>query len=314
MVSGLISKRDGGFKIAMSRKRKYRCGLCVCAVIFLALGLSSCVYDTEIAYLNDQIISLDKRVKTLEDTLGTKLEKDLDTSLETMRSNQAGLSAEMGELRAEVQNLSGRVEDSEHVVKRTVERDLTDQDSIKEAVASMSEQVAALETTVKRQQEYLGLEPTSPLEKPGQRKMKVPPPEPGEAKVTAKVEPVSGEVALYDKSLALFREGRFEDSMDGFSDFLKRYPASDRADNAQFWIGESYMALKQYEKAILAYQEVIKKYPKGNKVPNALLRQAAAFEEINDKTSSKLLLKKLIKNYPNSSEAEIARKKLAALQ
>jgi tol-pal system protein YbgF len=298
----------------MLLRGKYHFGLWVCVVIFWALGLSSCVYDTELAYLNDQIIALNKRVKTLEDTLDTRLDRDLDTRLESMQSNQAGLSAEIGELQAEVQDLSGRVEDNEHVIKRTVERDLTEQDAMKEAIAGMSEQVAALESAVKQQQEYLGLEPTASLEKPGQERIKVLPPKPGEAKVTAKVEPVSGEVALYDKSLALFREDRFEDAMDGFSDFLKRYPDSDRADNAQFWIGECYMALKQYEKAILAYQEVIKKYPKGNKVPNALLRQAAAFEEIKDKTSSRLLLKKLIKNHPDSSEAEIARKKLAALQ
>ena len=189
----------------MFGNRKYRCGLWVCVVIFFALGLSSCVYDTEFAYLNDQVISLNKRVKALEDTLDTRLEKDLDTRLEAVHSNQAALSAEMGELREEVQDLSGRVEDNEHVIKGTVERDLTDQDKMKEAVAGMAEQVAALESAVKRQQEYLGLEPTPSLEKPGQGKVKVLPPEPGEAKVTAKVEPISGEVVLYDKSLALFR-------------------------------------------------------------------------------------------------------------
>lgn len=298
----------------MLGNRKYLYGLCVFVTILLAFGLSSCVYDTEFAYLNDQIISLNKRVKGLEERLDTGLDQNLDARLESVHSNQAELSAEMGELREDIRNLSGRVEDNEHVIKRTVERDLTDQDAMKEAVANMAEQVGALESAVKQQQEYLGLEAGPSLGKREKGKVPVLPPETGSARVTAKVEePVSGEVALYDKSLALFREGRFEDSMDGFSDFLKRYPDSDRADNAQFWIAESYMALKQYEKAILAYQEVIKEYPKGNKVPNALLRQAAAFEEINDKTSSRLLLKKLIKNHPDSSEAEIARKKLAAL-
>ena len=72
--------------------------------------------------------------------------------------------------------------------------------------------------------------------------------------------------------------------------------------------------VKQYEQAILSYQEVIKKYPKGNKVPNALLRQAMAFLEIKDKTSSRLLLKKIIKKYPRSSEAKIAKKKLATIK
>jgi len=286
----------------------------VFAIIVCALVFPSCVYDTEFAYLNDQIIALNKRVKALEDTLDTRLDRDLGARLETIQSNQAGLSAEMEALRSDMGKLSGRVESSEQVVKRTVERDLTDQDTLQATVGSLDSKVAALESVVRRQQEYLGLEPSPLAEKPGERKATVAPPPVSEPEVSAKVEPISAEVALYDKSLALFREGRFEDAMDGFRGFLKSYPNSDRADNAQFWIGECHMSVKQYEKAILAYQEVIKKYPKGNKVPNALLRQAAAFEEINDKTSSRLLLKKIVKDYPQSSEAEIARKKLAALK
>ena len=100
----------------------------------------------------------------------------------------------------------------------------------------------------------------------------------------------------------------------GFEALIKKYPDSDRADNAQFWIGECYMGIKKYEKAILAYQEVIKKYPKGNKLPSAMLRQAIAFLEIKDKTSTRLLLKKIINKYPDSSEAQIAKKKLEALK
>ncbi|MBW2707883.1 MAG: tetratricopeptide repeat protein, partial [Deltaproteobacteria bacterium] len=85
-------------------------------------------------------------------------------------------------------------------------------------------------------------------------------------------------------------------------------------DNAAFWIGESYMVMKQYEQAILAFKKVMKKYPRGNKVPNALLKQALAFYKLNDKTSAKLLLKKLIKKYPKSNEATIARNKLKTMK
>ena len=40
---------------------------------------------------------------------------------------------------------------------------------------------------------------------------------------------------------------------------LKRFPQSDQADNAQFWIGETYYRENWYEKAILEYQKVIEK-------------------------------------------------------
>ena len=75
------------------------------------------------------------------------------------------------------------------------------------------------------------------------------------------------------------------------------------------------MALKQYEKAVLAYNKVIKDYPEGNKVPSAMYREAMAFLEIKDEesgkadvTSAKIILKDIIKKYPGSNEAELAQK------
>jgi tol-pal system protein YbgF len=126
--------------------------------------------------------------------------------------------------------------------------------------------------------------------------------------------PKSKELELYDNSLVYFKERKFHQAMDGFKNLLKTYPRSDRADNAQFWIGESYMALNEHELAILAYQEVIKKYPKGNKTPNAMLRQAMAWLKIGEKTSYRILLEEIVKKYPKSTEAKTARKKLKSLR
>jgi len=76
---------------------------------------------------------------------------------------------------------------------------------------------------------------------------------------------------LYDLPLALYREGNYEEAITGFKASSENSPKSNLADNAQYWVGESHMALKQYEHAILAFQVLIKKYPKGNKVPKAVL-------------------------------------------
>ncbi|RLB32348.1 MAG: tol-pal system protein YbgF [Deltaproteobacteria bacterium] len=288
--------------------------LCLSIIIFFVIALSSCVYDEQFTYINDRILSLNKRVDKLEKEIDTKLERDLDARLSGIRSNQAQLRVDIDRLQDEVRALSGRVENNEHVIKGAVERDLSEQDAMRASVRELTKKVAKLETIVKQQQDYLGLET---LAKPGEGSVVRGPvklPSEGQAQVPPAKEKKSEEEILYNKSLAFFQEGRFEDAMNGFKTFLERYPNSDLADNAQFWIGESYMAMKNYEKAILAYQEVIKKYPNGNKVPNALLRQAEAFLKINDKISSKLLLRKIIKKYPNSNEAKIAQRRLSTLK
>jgi tol-pal system protein YbgF len=178
-------------------------------------------------------------------------------------------------------------------------------------VKELSDKVAELETKVKAQPERLGAESPAVQEKKGQEQVASRPTEPG---TTAPEAIKSKEVELYERALRSFREGKYEDSIDGFKAFVKTYPKSDRADNAYFWIGDSYMGLKQYEQAILAFQDVVKKYPKGNKVPSALLKQAQAFLEIKDKTSAEVLFRKVIKNHPGTSEATIAQKKLDAMK
>jgi len=268
-------------------------------VVMLVL-LSSCLYDNDIAYLNDQVIALNRRVKSLEDAVDTKV-----------RSGQVNLRTDIDEVQEKVRQLNGRIEENDRLLKRAVERDLGDQDAMRANVGTMSERVATLESTVEQHQRYLNLPPAQT--KPGVG-VEPPPASKPETPPAAAVEPKTKETELYDKSIARYRDGKYEEAVEGFKAFLKTFPKSERADNAHFWIGESYMALKQYEQAILAYQEVIKNYPKGNKVPSALLRQAFAFLELKDQTSAKLLLNRVVKNHPTSSEAKIAQKKLETLK
>ena len=280
-------------------------------LVFSLFLFSSCVtWEQDLLHLNDQVVALNKRLNKLEqsiDNLDTKLSGELESRLDVIRESQAETGDEIDKVRDEIQDLSGRVEDNRHLVKRAIERDTTDQDVAKANVADLTSRITELETEVKELRERLGPEPSAELTQ--QEPKKAPEPLPVIEKKT-----VSPEKELYDLTLANYKEEKYEEAIVGFKSFLKKYPKSDLADNAHFWIGESYMALKQYEQAILAYQEVIKKYPKGNKVANAMLRQALAFYEIKDKISSKLLLKKIIKKYPRSDEAKIAKAKLKTLK
>jgi len=112
----------------------------------------------------------------------------------------------------------------------------------------------------------------------------------------------------------LFRLGQFEAARREFISFLERYPNTDLADNAQFWLGECYYSEKEYRQAIAAYDKTIKEYPKGDKVSSALLKQGMAFLELGDKTAAEILLKKVVNGYPKSNQAKIAKSKLARIK
>ncbi len=294
----------------MIKRTFIQLGVGFCGLILL----TACVTDEQFLYLNDQLVTLNKRVDGLERDTEKKLSGKLNAELGTVRERQANNVAEINEVRSEVRRLSGQVEENNHWIKRSVERDTADREGLEKRISDLKVQIAELEVKIDQLYAHLGLKPPAVQEVEATKE--VPPPEekPVPVKPAEKQPDVSPEQRLYDVNLALFKNGQYDSAISGFKNFLDKYPKSALADNAQFWVGECYMNLGQYEQAILAYQQVIKKYPKGNKVANALLRQAKAFYEINDRTSSKLLLKKLIRQYPKSKEAAVAKKRLAEMK
>lgn len=118
----------------------------------------------------------------------------------------------------------------------------------------------------------------------------------------------------YDSAYDAFKKEDYGKARAGFQNFLKKYPNTEYSASAQFWIGECYYFEKKYEQAILEYEKVIKDYPKGSKVPSALLKQGFAFLNIGDKSSAKVLLAQVVKDYPATSQAKLAKAKLAQIK
>lgn len=119
-----------------------------------------------------------------------------------------------------------------------------------------------------------------------------------------------GAEEFYKEAFESFRKGGHEEALRKFTEFVKQYPDSPLVANAQYWMGESAMSLKDYENAIVHFQEVVDKYPKSDKAAKALLRQADAFAATGDKKTSMILLKRIIEVYPKSEEARLAERSL----
>jgi len=289
------------------------------ALVFpLALLLCSCeTMQQDIIRLNDQVVALNGRVEKLEGSMEEELKGEVEDKIGTLRESQAVMSQDLEGVKGSLETMSARVEDNNRLVKRAIERDTTEQDQMRATIEELNSRVVELEAGLNELRSHLRLGPSAATGKTtGDMRPEAPAVQQPAAREAVKEEEkvVDPETKLYEDTLATYKKGMYEEALAGFNLFIEKYPKSDLADNAQFWIGECHTSMKQYEQAILAYQNVIKKYPKGNQVPNAMLRQALAFHEINDKISTKLLLKKIIKNYPGSSEARIAATKLKTLK
>ncbi len=92
--------------------------------------------------------------------------------------------------------------------------------------------------------------------------------------------------------------------------FIAKYPTHELADDAQYWIGQSFFQERNFERAILAFNQVQVDYANGDKAPQALLLEALSFLNLGDRASARELLGRVISKYPDSSAARDARGRL----
>lgn len=109
--------------------------------------------------------------------------------------------------------------------------------------------------------------------------------------------------AVYQRAYDLLTAGKVRESQSAFADFIRRFPQSELADNAQYWIGEGFYSQKAWGDAKQAFQGVVDHFPFGNKVPDALYKRALCEGELGDKTAEKATLQELSEQYPFSDAA-----------
>ncbi len=115
---------------------------------------------------------------------------------------------------------------------------------------------------------------------------------------------------LYDTAYLDITRGNYDLAVAGFQDFLKDYPNSSLADNAQYWIGEAYYAKEKYPEALDGFQKVISGYPNQDKVPAAMYKSGLCHQKLGDKDKAAAAWRQLVAKYPRSNEAALAKERL----
>jgi tol-pal system protein YbgF len=125
--------------------------------------------------------------------------------------------------------------------------------------------------------------------------------------------PVPDADSLYNQGLSYYNGGQYDLAIQSFTDYLKYYKDTDRASNAQFYIGECYYSLQDYKHAIEAYDSCSEKYPTGNKAAAAQLKKGFSLLAMDEKTAGIRELRSVVQRFPDSHEAELARQRLKRL-
>lgn len=114
-------------------------------------------------------------------------------------------------------------------------------------------------------------------------------------------------MTAYGRAFAVLQSGDYEGAAKAFEVFLAAHPNDPLAPNAQYWLGESYYARKDYVQSARVFAEAYRKYPKSGKTSDSLLKLALSLAGQGKKDDACVTLGQLRKEFPDGAGPVLSR-------
>jgi tol-pal system protein YbgF len=253
----------------------------VLAVVWaLAPGCFWATTKHEGEVMQGQIKNLDTRVTAQEQVLSGRvkqLDESIDKATKMLARNSADLGTRVDGFSDELAKFAGRLE--------TLQRSI---DAARSELAQVKQDQQSLATRMDSIERQLGITPGQPTSQP----------------VTV------DKAVLFDGAYQKLQAGKFDDARREFRLYVQAFPQDDKADDAAFYIGETFFKQKDFEKAIAEYQKVIDTWPKGDMADDAFLQAGLAALEKGWCVDAGAYLGELVRRFPTSPLVKTARTKL----
>ncbi len=261
-------------------------------VVVLSLVLAVLAAPLHAQSTKDRLIRLQATVDALQNQM-TLTQRSFDERMGVMRNlaeqntdNLNKMAETVTRLERALTEQSGQTGDKVEQVSVQVQALQDSLDEIKARIARLAQQLEEM----KAAQTNIGAAP------PGNPPADAPPSD-----------------SLYKNALTDYNAGRHDLAMQQFQDYLKYYPNTELAGNAQFYVADLEYRQRNYQAAVTGYDRVIEQYPEGNKVRAALLKKGFALLELGQRDQGVSALRTLTSRYPRSAEANSARERLRKL-
>lgn len=118
---------------------------------------------------------------------------------------------------------------------------------------------------------------------------------------------------LYETAYADYTAGQWTLAIQGFETYLKTYPKSDLADDAQYYIGESYSGDSRFREAVAAYERVVRDYPQSDIMPEAYYKIGITYERLGQPDKAREAYDYAVKTFPDTDAGRLAKQRLDGL-
>jgi len=114
----------------------------------------------------------------------------------------------------------------------------------------------------------------------------------------------AGADQLYHDAFKLLQDGDYAGAERDFKSFVQRFPQHVLAGNAQYWLGETYYARRDYQNAMTAFAEGYKVYKTSPKGPDNLLKLGITLAALGRKTDACSVFARFSQDYPKATDLQ----------
>jgi tol-pal system protein YbgF len=263
-------------------------------ILIAILALPAAAQKQEIREMQRDLALLQDQVRTLKSSFDEKMggvselmranldaTKDLQksvTALDTRMNERLAESAR--NVNAPVATLGTKVDQMSADFARLAE-------SMQDLLSRMSkleQRIVTLDNTVKSM--------SAPLPPP--------PGSPGTSAAGASGAPAIPADTLYENARRDMMGGKPDLALDGFQQYVRTYGSTDKAPNAEYWIGQIHYDRGDFEKAVQAFDNVLSNYDENPKTADAMLMKGRSLLKLGRKNEAVTVFRKLYAEFPKS--------------
>lgn len=287
-------------------------------IVLFALSPFAFGASKEIMELQRDVALLQDQVRTLQSSLDQKVAAIQTLTQQTLDSvNRTNTAVAVMEnrfndaMKQQQQSLTGPVAN----VGQKLDQMSEDFRAVRESVLDMNTRIGKLDAKIADLQNLINTVRTPAAPPPGAETNPAgAPPAFGTAPAAASGPPAGVQAGtLYTSAYSDQLAGKYDIAFQEFTDYLKYFPSTDLAPNAQYAIADIYYRKADYMDAMTAFDAVLEKYPEGAKTPDARYMKAMCLMKLGKNDSAAREFREVYSRY-SADRPEIAAKAKAQLR
>jgi tol-pal system protein YbgF len=259
----------------------------------------------EVRMLQEQNAQLQQSIGTLVDALKTvtaKLDEQSATTRKTSADSRLLIEGLSGELRVVREKI-----DDTHVRLGSLAQEV---DALRNSIPQAPPPGAAIDPNAPPQ---TSVTPGSPAGTTGPPTTGSTGPAPvANAGPPSNLAPGMSPGRLWDMAFSDYAAGQWPLAIQGFETYMRAFPRSEQADDAQFYIGEAYQLDGKMREALAAYERVAADYPQSNRAADSYYKRGVIYNTLNQPDKAREMFEATIKQFPNSESSRLAKQLLDA--